>query len=487
MSQQAQAQNEHERGLQGEEEINRRVDELRARRTAGEITTEALVAETALLNTAMDDVEARFDAAADLDTLNARATSLADRARTPAFSRPPVDVEAAAPLPAPDPGETVAQRPAPAETFSATPDRDMEPGGTARYLLNQYLRPTELGGGRAGLSAKGWNYLTRGRQPAGPMAELLAAHRGEQFTLTPYVDTSGGYVQAEEISREIVRLRDRAVVMESRVNKRAISGVRLTIPTMRVDIPFEKRSKAKGATVTSIDLKDILGKTALTVHPKDAMLKIPEEFFEDPEFDAVGEIAREAERSSREDDETDMLNGDGAGGPLGIVPSLLKIFAAGGTQVAQTVAGAGADVTPDEVEAFDTFLHANALSSAIYVFNRPGVRKVRLMRTEEGGQGTGDRMFKRSNIAGGLPVLLERELITSEFLPDTITSGSEGDLLWMLIDLMDYWWLVQKDLQLRILQERFADENMIGYKWKKSRDGALVRADAALYMRRNAG
>jgi HK97 family phage major capsid protein len=463
MSQQAQAEGLHREGLQDWEEIQTRVDELRRQNEAGELSAEALAAEVATLNDKADAIEARFDAAAALNTISDRGRTLAARVTQPAWSRPLTDTDT--------------------DDLSATPESDDDPK-LVRQLLNRYLRPADLGGGRAALSKAGWDFLTRPRKRAGN--EMLAAERGESLALTPYVDPSGGYVQAEQLSTEIIKIRDRATTLPARVNTKTIVGVRLTIPTVKIDVTFTKGSKATGASITPVDLSEIFGRTSLTVHPKRALLKVPEEFFEDPEFDALGAIAMEAERSSREDDETDILTGSGASEPLGIIDGLQKLYDAGATQVARTPAAGTSAVTADEIETFDTYLHAGALMNAVYVGPRAFVRAVRLFRTEEGGAGTGDRMFKRSNIAGGLPQLLDKEVITSEFFPDTITSGSEGDVMWCLIDLADYWWVVQKDIQLRVLNERFADENMVGYKWTKARDGSLVRGDAALYMRRGA-
>ena len=204
---------------------------------------------------------------------------------------------------------------------------DMDPGGTARELLNQYLRPNDFQGGRAALSQEGWQYLTSPRSL--PANSGLSTERGERLALNPFVDSSGGWVQAEEISNEILTIRDRATGLEAAVTTRDIMGTRLAIPTMQVKVTFTKRSKATLATQDTLDMEKIIGRTALTVHPKDAVLLIPIQLFEEPAFDAVGEIARAAERDSREDDETDIIVGTGSGEPLGLVPTVTKLFTEG--------------------------------------------------------------------------------------------------------------------------------------------------------------
>ncbi len=480
MSQQAQADGIQQQGVQNEGELVRDIEALQAKHRDDEITGEALATEIEALETRASTNETNFREADRLSTLRDRAVTLSSRAVQPDWSRPAVETE-------PESGPQTLSGPPPEEGGSSLTG-DLAPGGIARDLLNQVLRPASFGGGRESLNAAGWQYLQRPRsRVAFPSSEFLSSNRGDMLALTPFVDSSGGWIQAEEVWREIVTLRDRASGLESMVRTIDLVGPRLAIPTMKVVVTFTKRSKSAPTPAdTPIDLSKIIGRTSLTAHPKDALLKIPEEFFEDPAFDAVGEIVRAADRDSREQDETDILVGDGSGEPVGIVPTVQKLYAEGATHIGLTPAG-GTDVfTADEIKVFDTFLHANAMSMATWIINRVGLRKFRLFRTEPDGAGSGDYLFERNEKAGAMPTFLERPVLVSEFLPDTITSGSEGDVMWLLMNTDDYWLLRQKVLKLRILAELFAVEHQVGYQWVKSRDGALVAADGIVFARRGA-
>lgn len=452
---------------------------LQAKHEKGEITAEALDAEITRLNDAADAAEKYFARAKSLNTITDRAKSLAELARKPDWSRPQAETTEAAQL----------NRERPEPEASEVVIADGPVSGLARQLLNQYLRPAKRGGGRAALSDEGWTYLTRGPAAAAAASGLrkyLSSHRGEALALTPYVDGSGGYVQAEQVWNEVVSIRNRLTNVAGAV--RNIPGVtsRLTIPTSKVSITFTKGSKATGASVTPVDISEIFGRTALTPHRKDAILKIPEEFFENPAFDAVGEIARNAERSEREALETDILHGTGSGEIYGICTGLKDLYAAGATNIGITVAAGGASVVPAEVQTFDLELHAGARANGRWIFNRPGLKKVRLFRTEEGGSGTGEFLFKRALEAGAPDTLNGKAILETEFLQDKVTSGVAGDVLWLFGDPQDFWLVMAKDLQLRILEELYAAENMVGYKWTSAKDGSLVRADAFIYMRRGA-
>lgn len=470
----AQAQNEQERGLSDWGEIQGEAESLQARFDAGEISGDALVAETDALNDRADAADRHFDEAAKLSTLAARTANLAARARQPAWSRPLAEAPSSG---GGDDGDTPES-----DVLAAA----IAPDETIRALLNQYLRPPDNGGGRQALSAAGWKLLTQPRKAPGELHTLLSAERGEAFALTPYVDPSGGYVQAEQVWQEVVQIRDRAAAIPSRVRTIPNVPARLTIPTSKVTITFTKGSKKTGQSITPVDIAEVFGRTALTPHRKDAILKIPEEFFEDPAFDAVGEIARAAERSDREALETDILHGSGSGTVNGIVTALKALYAAGGTQVGIDIAGSGSNVVAADVQTFDLELPATSRVNGTWIFGRPGLKKVRLFRTDEGGTGTGEFLFKRALEAGQPDTLNGKEILETEFLEDKITSGVAGDVLWLFGDLDDFWLAVHKDLMLRILEELYAAENMIGYKWTSSRDGSLVRGDAFIYQRRTA-
>lgn len=478
MSQQAQAEGAQRQGLQDWSEVQAQVVALQAKRDKGEIADEALDAEISRLNDAADAAEQYFARAAALNTIGERAKSLAQLARRPDWSHPQAETS--------EPQQLGRDRTEPDRSEVSIADGPVE--GMARQLLNQYLRPAKRGGGRGALSDDGWQYLTRGPQAAAAAGarKYLSSARGEALALTPYVDGSGGYVQAEQVWNEVVSIRNRLTNLAGAV--RNIPGVasRLTIPTSQVSITFTKGSKATGASVTPIDISSVFGRTALTPHRKDAILKIPEEFFENPAFDAVGEIARNAERSEREGLETDILHGTGSGEIYGICTALKALYTAGATNVGITVAAGGASVTAAEVQTFDLELHAGARANGRWIFNRPGLKKVRLFRSEEGGSGTGEFLFKRALEAGAPDTLNGKPILETEFLQDKVTSGVEGDVLWLFGDPDDFWLVMAKDLQLRILEELYAAENMVGYKWTSAKDGSLVRADAFIYMRRGA-
>lgn len=487
MSQQAQAEAANETGRQSFAEFRAQATELRRQFEAEELSPEAFDAKLAELNAQREEFRRHFDAAAALNTLDRGITSLEDFARSPDVIRPQVDP--GQPTPPQDDAEDTR-----AELTPQQPNRetlgpygvrglaDLEP--RARQLLNQYLRPHD--GGRRGVEETygrpQWEWLTG---PRTARANGLQ-RRGEQLALNPYVDRAGGWVQADEIAAEVTALRSDATDIMSRVRTRTITAARLTLHHRNITVAFTKRGRGDGASVTVYDLSDVFSRTAVTPFAKDLIIQIPEEYFEDPLFDAVGAISEGIEEESREDDETMLLHGTGSGEALGIVTGLKALYTAGYTAAGHTIAGSGAAIAPADIQAHPHKLKASARRGAIWVGPRLFYETVDLFRTEEGGSGTGRFMYTEPQNAGQAPTLKGYPALESEFIQDKITTGVEGDAMSLFGNPSDYLWVIQKGLQLRILTELYAEKNMIGYKYVKKSDGCLERGDGWIFLRRNA-
>lgn len=482
MSQQSQADGLQQATIQDDAEILREIESVMAKLKGGEMSDDAADSAIDRFHLNLEANDKRRERAAKLSLLRTKAETLSAAAIQPEYSHP------------------IAETPAGSqETLSAdvgldrqvvadnsTLSGDMAEDGLGRMLLNSLIRPEKYGGGRQTLSDKGWDHLTKKRRIKASHAEFFAPGRGELLALSPYVDSAGGYVTSEQILSEIVAIRDRATGLESLCRTIDFAGPRVSFMGSKLKITFTKRGKGKAAEDEEIDLTDVISKTSLTAHPKDALLLIPEEFFEEVAFDIVAEIVRAAERDSRELNETEILTGTGNSEGLGIVPSVQDIYDAGATHIGIEPVGGAADWTEDEIKVFDTNLHAGAMSLATWVINRIVLRQFRLFRDGSGGAGTGNYLFEQNDKAGEMATFLQRPVVTSEFLPDTTTSGSEGDVLFLLLDLNDYWILRQKTLRLRILGELFAKEHQVGYQWVQSRDSAFSRMDAVIFGRRGA-
>jgi HK97 family phage major capsid protein len=174
------------------------------------------------------------------------------------------------------------------------------------------------------------------------------------------------------------------------------------------------------------------------------------------------------------------------GEPLGILTHIAGLVAAGATGLNQPVAAA-ATVTADDVRLFPLSLPVKYRRDGTWMFSRAFLRKVAVLRTEEGGAGTGNFMFQPS-LALGLPATLDGyATVESEFYPDFITDGgAQHDPLATFGSLRHYWIVDRAGLEVRLLGELYAETWEIGYRYTKRYDAAPVRAAAFRNMTRGA-
>ncbi|HAX82100.1 MAG TPA: phage major capsid protein, partial [Actinobacteria bacterium] len=210
-----------------------------------------------------------------------------------------------------------------------------------------------------------------------------------------------------------------------------------------------------------------------------------EELLADATFDVVGFLATEVAENDTEAEELLFLTGSGSGEPLGILTHLTRLIAEGYTDLAAPVAAA-ATVTANDVRLFPLTLPIKYRKDGSWLFNRAFLRKVAALRTEEGGAGTGEFMFQRS-LALGLPNTLDGyAAVESEFYPDNVTAGAQGDPLATFGSLRHYWIVDRAQLTVRLLGELYAETDEVGYKFHKRFDAAPVRAGAFRNMTRGA-
>lgn len=366
----------------------------------------------------------------------------------------------------------------------------MPVGSKPRALLNKALRHrkqtrqpiTEELERYVKLSQEDWEFLYR------PRVEQL---------MNPYVDRDGGFITAEEMRNEMISLRTLAVGIRSRFRSITTNAATVSFPTSNVIFNYQKRARTGQGEIDALRLSDLFGKTQFQPHGKDVILLVPEELVEDATFDLVAFLAEEANRISDEHDELLGITGSGAGEPKGYLTCLTLLYdkltapdgetigidpGIGGSQT-----WSGADFNEEFIQVFDTMvLPMSGRANAVWTGPPQFERRVRLFRDKSGGSNTGNFLFKEALEAGAPNTINGFPLLTSQFFPNNIDSGSVGDPLFHFGDLRDMWWVTRSGLRLRVLAELFAKTSEIGYKWQKRQDGALVRADANIFARRQA-
>jgi HK97 family phage major capsid protein len=87
----------------------------------------------------------------------------------------------------------------------------------------------------------------------------------------------------------------------------------------------------------------------------------------------------------------------------------------------------------------------------------------------------GQYMLRQGLTAGEPDRLLGNEIIESEFAPNTKAAGAYAALFG---DPQYYWWVMVNQIEIKILNELYAEKNQIGYKGTAYADGQPTLAAA---------
>lgn len=341
--------------------------------------------------------------------------------------------------------------------------------GQPRVLLNRLLRPEQRGGGRVALQAmsqKERELLTR------PRAETL---------MSPYLDTSGGMITAEEVRTEVLRKARDTTYIRGLARVIATTAASVTFPSFRVS---QRLSKTRASeAITPVSLRNVFGKTKFTPSGEATIIKVPEELLEDATFDVLGYLTEEIAANTFEAEEEKFLTGEGGGEALGWLTAIVKLETAGFTNLRfQHSGSAGISFKPDDIKRFPYKLRKGhrANPSCAWMGHREWVETVSIMRDESGGAGTGQYLFRMGMEAGDPDTLVGKPLLESEFFPAPAI-GLNNPIA-MLANWSKYYIIDRKSLALRYLDQLYAETNEVGYKYERRYDGAPIDSDAAVLL-----
>ena len=357
------------------------------------------------------------------------------------------------------------------QRFAGDPRERIVLSGRARALLNRTLAGGRRnGGGFAALSREDREFLS------GPRKEAL---------MSPYVDSDGGMVTAEEFRNEVIRHQRDMVYIRSRARVIPTTAASVTFPTMKIDLRLAKTRAGIGNGQTPTILSKVFGKTRFTPSGESRIVKVPEELLEDATFDVIGFISQEIAQNDLESEEEKFLTGSGAGEPLGILTALERLKDNGFTGLTYPIAGATTAMTPEEVKLFPYQLKKKYRQGAVWMSCRAFIQAVSIMRDGAGGAGTGQFLFKAGLESGDSDQIVGYDFLESEFFPDVFASGADQDKMALFGNLQYYWIIDRKSLDLRVLPELYTETDEVGYKYTKRFDAAPVRPDAFVAMERN--
>lgn len=506
MSQQAQANGLHERGVRLFEEARRGLDDALGRMSTaseklrdGDLTPEAKAVWREKFDAAHTEATELKTRAKRLNLLSDGLGDFERSADQPAYLHPN-DVGAEGDQPTGDPDDQATRlagtRRVGARDGEDSPDFGMQLGAgdrgptspqqrimlnrRARVLLNRIMRGEQFNGGcrYRDLSKRDQDFLSRQRP------EML---------MSPYVERDGGMITAEEVRNEVIgHLRD-ALYIRSRARTISTTASSVSFPTAKIALKLKKTRAGRGTGEAPTVLRKVFGKTHFVPSGSSETVLVPEELIDDQTFDVVAFISEQIALNDQETEEEGFINGSGNGEPLGILPALQRLEAAGFGGLGFDHSGSGANFSARDLKRFPyklrkIFRAGGGIRGAAWTANKTWLENVSIMRTEAGGAGTdtGDFLFRQGTETGDPDSVVGFPFLESEFFPDNVTTGNTGDPLALFGNWSYYWIVDRKSLEIRVLAELYSKTDEVGYKYTKRYDGAPVRAEAFVYMKRTA-
>lgn len=290
--------------------------------------------------------------------------------------------------------------------------------------------------------------------------------------------SQGGYtVIPEQLSRELLKAVDDMVVIRRLATKIQVTGA-ASLGVVTMDTGLADADWTTELDIGTNDTALALGKRKMTPNPFGKLIKASNDLLRAA---SVGRTTMPIEAFLRDQmaykfavtEEKAFLTGNGVGQPLGLftahadgIPTS-RDYSTGNTTTALTF---------DNLRGARYQVKDQYRSRARWLFNRAAIERISKLRDDSGATtGTGGYFWEPSNKVGEPDLLLGNEVISSEFVPSTFTSGL---YVGMFGDFSFYWIADDMDLQVQRLVELYAATNQTGFIGRAAVDGQPVMAEA---------
>jgi HK97 family phage major capsid protein len=301
--------------------------------------------------------------------------------------------------------------------------------------------------------------------------KLLVEGRGalqadEWRALQADSDTAGGFiVTPEQFVAGLIKNVDDMVFIRQRATKYRIpTAASLGVPTLATDA-----SDAEWTTELATGSEDsalAFGKRKLNPHPMAKRIKVSE---------TLMRMSAQAERIVMDrlsykfgvTQEKGFMTGSGVNQALGVFTASND-----GITTARDIStgNAATTVTFDGLTNAKYSLKGQYWNRSDWMFHRDVLSQIAKLK-----DGDGQYIWRESVRDGEPDRLLGRPVIMSEFAPNTMTTGQYVGILG---DFSNYWIADALDLQIKRLNELYAETDQVGFIGRLSTDGMPVLAEA---------
>lgn len=279
-------------------------------------------------------------------------------------------------------------------------------------------------------------------------------------------DIGGGYlVTPQQMVMELLKTVNDIAVIRNYARKFQLTTAKsLGVPSLEKDADdWDWTSELKTGNETELEF----GKRELRPHPLAKRAKISNTLLR---MAAMGPEAIVRERLAYKlavTQEKAYMTGDGSQKPLGVF-----VASADGISTARDVStgNTATSIMGDGLIEAKYSLKEAYWPRARWIFHRDAVKQIRKLK-----DGNGQYIWQ-AGISGGVPDrILELPYTTSEFAPNTFTTGQYVGILG---DFQKYWIVDALDMVMQRLTELYAETNQTGFIARYEGDGAPVLEEA---------
>ena len=279
-----------------------------------------------------------------------------------------------------------------------------------------------------------------------------AADEGPKNVLEVGVPAKGGVLVPKTWDKRLIRaLYDRSPIRQYATNKTSHTPVVIT-------------KALGGATVDYVDekgefpLTDMsFGTVEIDAHKIGGIIKASDEIIQDSQFDIASEIITEFGKAFEVADERAFLFGDGVKKPNGIIPGIPANMKTKTTNTGSIVA--------NDVTSLTLGVKQVVANNGIYFMNRKTSMTLYNMK-----DGDGNGLWQRSLVLGQPPTFYGKPVVILDGMDDIAT----GKLSILFGSLKGYEIWDRSRATLKVLDEIYAPNGMVGFLVQKRFDGLLV-------------
>jgi HK97 family phage major capsid protein len=279
-------------------------------------------------------------------------------------------------------------------------------------------------------------------------------------------DTSAGYLAAsEQFSNDLIEIVDNDVFMRSVASiQKVTSAQSLGFPVRESDVD-DADWTAELATGAESQLN--IAKREFRPHPLAKRIKISKKLLRLSPNVADLVMRRLAYKFAVAQEKAFLL-GDGVQKPLGVFTPSTNGISTGRDVLTGSATGYGTTADP-LIDAFYT-LKPQYMRNATWFLHRDSIRLIRKLKAT-----TGDYIWQ-PGLTGGQPDrILDRPYVMSEFVPNTFTTGQ---YVGVVGDFSKYQIVDALDMEVQVLTELYAEQNLNGYIGRMETDGMPVLEEA---------